>query len=390
MLRPTPLEIASGIVVGTEPRRFHTHLASTPRSDRIVPLRALQAAMLPALRRTPCFVSFSGGLDSSFVLAVATGLASEHGLPAPIPCTWRFSGAPCADESQWQERVIAVLQLSVWVKMQADDDLDLVGPVAQRLLQRHGVLHPVNVHSHLPIVELAAGGSLLTGVGGDQILSGWRSGPRRSRPSSLRDVVPSPVRAFVRHRRGDDASPWLHDGPSRSTLAAHLHEIAAEPVSFHRRVAWHSTRRDLAMTCSSLDTLAADHDVLLVNPFVDRRFVASLSQVPGIRSPTSRCEVLGAIAAGAVPAVAYASRTKAHFLEVFLRSPTREFVASWDGSGVDPALVDVPSLRRLWSMWPIPPATAGLVQQAWLSTHRSAIASVADSPGMASPVGVGR
>ncbi|GGM53269.1 hypothetical protein GCM10011608_42680 [Micromonospora sonchi] len=69
-----------------------------------------------------------------------------------------------------------------WHILPAGDDLDLVGPVAGRLLHRYGVLHPSNLHFHLPIIELAAGGALLTGVGGDQMLAGWHLPRARSGP----------------------------------------------------------------------------------------------------------------------------------------------------------------------------------------------------------------
>ena len=42
-------------------------------------------------------------------------------------------------------------------------------------------------------------------------------------------------------------------------------------------------------------------------------------------------------------------------------------VSGWDGEGVDPSVVDVPALRRVWGRWPVPLATAGLMQQVLLT-----------------------
>src|SRR6478672_1047289 len=86
-----------------------------PRTvGRSPPLAVLAQSILPALQRPPCMVSFSGGMDSSFVLAIAAHIARAAGLPAPIPITWRFTGAPLADESGWQEKVIASLAITEW------------------------------------------------------------------------------------------------------------------------------------------------------------------------------------------------------------------------------------------------------------------------------------
>lgn len=86
--RPTPLEIASGVVLG---RAAPT---AAPAERPITALAALAQSILCALQRPPCLVSFSGGMDSSFILAVAAHVAQTSGLPAPIPVTWRFTGAP--------------------------------------------------------------------------------------------------------------------------------------------------------------------------------------------------------------------------------------------------------------------------------------------------------
>ncbi len=82
----TQLEIASGLVLGTTP--------PTPLPSAAVGARqALELAVRPALERAPCLVSFSGGRDSSAVLAVATRVARRHGLPPPVPATNRFRDA---------------------------------------------------------------------------------------------------------------------------------------------------------------------------------------------------------------------------------------------------------------------------------------------------------
>ena len=362
------LERVSGVIVG---ERGGSVVPTTSHAGE-TPLAALERAVLPALRRPPCLVSFSGGLDSSFVLAVAARVARRHGLPPPVPCTWRFVGAPRADESSWQDQVLAALALPDRVVLRADDDLDLVGPVAQRVLTRHGVLHPTNLHLHLPIVERAAGGSLLTGVGGDQVLTGWRRTSQRGLRDRVREAVPGTVRARVRERRGADMFPWLTRAASRQVVSNLLRERAAEPRAFGRRVLWHPNRRDLTTMVAGLELVAAPFDVLVVSPLVDPGFVTALARAGHRRTPPLRSDLLAELGSGALAPVITAPRPKAHFLEVFFRAPTRALVSTWDGYGVDPRLVDVAALRRVWSQWPVPGATAPLVQQVWLAAQRPA------------------
>ncbi|GAB3985195.1 asparagine synthase-related protein [Plantactinospora veratri] len=379
--RLTRREIASGVVLGHVPEPpahrpgpARWSLGWTPpetipvRQRAVTPLGALEQAVLPALRRPPCVVSFSGGLDSSLVLAVALRVARREGLPHPVPVTWRFTGAPRADESRWQDRIVQALGIGDWQLLQADDDLDLVGPTAGRLLRRHGLRHPANLHLHLPIVELATGGSMLTGAGGDQVLGGWRrarSGPLRVR---LRRSA-GQFRAVLRMRGpGPEMFPWLRPEVSAEIHRAFRAERRREPRRLDRRIAWHVRRRDLGLTCASLAALGAAHGVAVVNPLLDPGFLTTLTGPDGRRRCPPRDRLVAEIAAGLLPEVVTAPRPKARFLEVFLRGPTRRFVQCWDGSGVDEELVDVAALRTLWSRWPIPGGTAGLVQEVWLAS----------------------
>ena len=91
-----PAEVVTGYVFGQASIQDARSAAiQTPRV-------ALEAAVLGALRRPPCGVAFSGGRDSSLVLAVATHVARREGLPDPIPVTRRFPDKPEAEESEWR------------------------------------------------------------------------------------------------------------------------------------------------------------------------------------------------------------------------------------------------------------------------------------------------
>ena len=95
----TPLEIAAGAPL---PDRMR----GRPAATRLTPAEALGAAVLAAVRRTPCVVSFSGGRDSSLVLSAAVAAARREGLRLPVPLTVRVRGDADAEERGWQELVV--------------------------------------------------------------------------------------------------------------------------------------------------------------------------------------------------------------------------------------------------------------------------------------------
>ncbi len=84
-LRPTPLEIASCSVTGSHREDATGAGARGPRAPALTAREAIERAVLPALQRQPCLVAFSGGRDSSAVLAVAALVARRPGWRSPSP-----------------------------------------------------------------------------------------------------------------------------------------------------------------------------------------------------------------------------------------------------------------------------------------------------------------
>ena len=148
-----PLDIASGVPLGLDHRAGP--LPGRRRAES--PVAAIEAVLRAALARPPCLVSFSGGRDSSALLAVAVHVARRDGLALPIPATLRFPGDAAADEDSWQTMVVGHLGLTEWVRIEITGGLDAVGPVAAKVLGRHGLVWPFNTHFHLPIIEAARG-----------------------------------------------------------------------------------------------------------------------------------------------------------------------------------------------------------------------------------------
>jgi asparagine synthase (glutamine-hydrolysing) len=374
----TPLEIATGVVLGVD-----APLAAAPSRPQPTPLEAIEQVIRPALERPPCLVSFSGGRDSSAVLAVATALARRDALPLPIPATNRFPDAPGSDEAEWQEQVVAHLGLDDWLRLEHEDELDCVGPVAQRVLRRHGLLWPFNAHFHAPIVGAAAGGSLLTGIGGDELLGAsvleragavlrGRARPRRRDLRRLAyALAPRPLRRRALRGRFPGALPWLRPEANAEFRRRWIAEAAADPLAWGRRMRRVGARRDLRVGAASLARLGADADVLVAHPLSDPAFALSLAALPPARRWTSRAEAVQRLFGQLLPPHLLGRPTKAHFDEAFWRAPSRRFSASWDGTGVDATVVDVEALRREWSSERPMAQSFLLLQSVWLAEART-------------------
>lgn len=327
------------------------------------PLVALEPVLIAALQRRPCVVSFSGGQDSSAVLAASARVARREGLPPPIPVTLRFDGVASAGETGWQEEVVRHVGLPDWERVQIDHELDLVGPYAIELLRRHGPLWPFNTHFHVPVLRHARGGSLLTGIGGDELFARRRHRrlslvlARQQRPQprdalrTARAALPVGFRAAeIRLRRGFPAPlPWL-DPSARGVVERRWYRAeASEPVRYDaavRRTWWRSRKRLIHNT--SLDVVASDHDVAVTHPLQAPPFLAAvMARVGAVGYPT-RVEALRDIFGALLPSLVVERRTKATFDTVFWNRHSHAFARRWDGSGLDGMPVDPTVLYRIW------------------------------------------
>jgi len=377
-LRPTALEIASGSVYGE-------HGASGTLRDRgdraLTPLAALGEVVKPALRRPPCLVSFSGGRDSSCVLATATQVAAREGLPPPVPVTVRVPNPLSAEESTWQEDVVRHLGLPDREVIDVGDRMDRLGPFSVRLLRRHGVLFPPNIFLQLPLLEAARGGTLLTGFGGDEVFATWRWAhyadllARRRRPTPrdpirfARAAAPAALRRrWERPRwRWGENLPWLRPEAAHAVTELAFAARADQPRSWSRWLHWVARRRTLATAQWSFSLLAADVGATVVHPFLDPLFLQALATAGGRLGLGERTNALREIFGALLPAPVLARTTKANYDSAFWGERSHEFAARWDGSGVDPELVDPEALKREW-LEPIPKGgTAMLLHAAWLS-----------------------
>lgn len=371
LFRLSGFEVVTGWVLGFD--EFDAGVVSSS------PRTAFEQAVRTALRRPPCVVAFSGGRDSSAILAVAKAVAEREGLDPPIAATHVFIDDAGSDESAWQELVIGHLGIDDWQRVPADDSVDILGGPARRGLRRYGLLWPALGHCHASIRQLARGGSLLTGMGGDEVMGAQRVTPLvravRQRPSrsttrrAAAAVAPTALRQLIaarRHRRRYPR-PWLRP-PVYDEL---VRRLAIDDASFPLR--WDSAVRRMArqratvLSVHNMAAVARHDDVECHEPFLDRGFVDSLAAQGGRFGYPGRSETMDMLFSDVLPSSLIHRPTKAYFNAVAVGASSRAFAERWSGRGVDTELVDPEALREAW-LGPMPQlGTMCLLQAAWLA-----------------------
>jgi asparagine synthase (glutamine-hydrolysing) len=360
----------------------HTPLPPAPAPDVTgTPREVLESLLVEPLSNPPCRVAFSGGRDSSAVLAAATHTARAHGLPDPIPLTARLEEHPRTWETEWQEITVRHLGLQDWETVPITTELDALSPVATAALRRYGLYWPSQAHSLIVFSQHAGSGSILTGGGGDEVFMPWTG--RRLRMSELARVrprrraarwmafysMPRGLRTRVEHARYPMQLPWM-----RPDAEAEVRRIRTQRAQMRTR-AWAEAlegllnSRYLELVRGVLDTFAADQGVRLYEPFYDARFVRAMAAAAPSDGYPTRTAALRAQFADLLPDKIWTRGTKAVFTEVAWGPETRAFVESWDGTGLDDELVDPEALRAQWS-GPRPDARTLLcLTQAWLAAQ---------------------
>jgi asparagine synthetase B (glutamine-hydrolysing) len=353
-----------------------------PRGDGAADSRAaLSARVGDALRRQPCCVSFSGGRDSSAVLAVATAVARRDGLPDPVPVTVRFTGIAASGESYWQQLVVDHLRLREWEVIRVGEELDLLGAIARRALNDHGLMWPPNAYIHVPILERAVGGCVLTGFDGDGLLGDWRwrraqtvlGGRARPEPRDVPRVAlalaPPRARRPLMRPPLLGAVPWLRPAARRELAAAARDHAAREPRRWDRRVAYYARHRYLRLAVHSLDLLGARSGVELVHPLLDPGFLGAVAAAGGAGGYGDRTEAMRVLFGDLLPEALTGRRRKADFGAAIWRREARAFAAGWDGCGLDRELIDPALVREAWSAASPYFGSSTLLHAAWLAAQ---------------------
>lgn len=363
----TPFGLARQIV--EPPDDFSRHSSESPR-------RALEGLLESALARPePCYLLFSGGRDSSALLAVAVAVARRLGADDPHPVTYVHPAAPGSDEGDWQDLVLRHLAISRRTVLEFRGEQAWLGEAATESLRPHGLLWPPSVHLHGAIYQhLEAGAALVSGEGGDLAIEGRRITPLVRAVQALRPRAS--VRELSALVRGDtnrviealaDACGWLTPIGRQRFL---------EVYSSHNG-SWRWDRDLFRTAYSRLAVLASANfraqaqsfGLLPLNPFEEPRFIAALMRRGGLVGMGGRTDMMRALFADLLPDPVLARTSKAYFNETRWTETERAFARDWEGAGVDPECNDHDLLRREWLSETPFTLSAFHLHAAWLATH---------------------
>jgi asparagine synthase (glutamine-hydrolysing) len=346
---------------------------------------ALEECIRPALERSPCLVLFSGGRDSSAVLAVATRVARREALPEPVPVTHVFPGNVDIDETASQELVVGHLELAEWVRIPVSDERDVLGPRAVEGLRAHGLLYPPTAHSAADVYAMATGGTVLTGEGGDEVLGPARGTAlanlryRRGATNAAaiaavaRSVAPRALRHRLESRElARVAPPWLRQDIRAGFVRRVADDVVDEPLSYAAAVRRLPYTRSAAIGLAGLALVAGGKGARIDHPLLGGPFLDALARRRGRLGYPTRTAAMTELFADVLPAPILSRRTKATFNSAAINEPSRRFARAWDGSGLDDSLVDAERLRSEWLSDTPNPACLLALQAAWLASEGAA------------------
>ena len=376
---PTAFEVAGGWVHGQVPVPSAT--ADWPEES---PAAALRAVLREEILQGPCVVPFSGGRDSSLVLAVACSVAREVGATLPTALTFRHPGIPESDESAWQELVMAHLGgLGLqpgWRIRDIDDELDIVGPLMAPLLEQCGhSVWPPNMATMIAVAGEYPSTAILSGEYGDGVLGARRAtviaGLLRRRGRGLsasywraagQVVLPRVVVAGGTYL-GGWRPPWLSPRGRRQWRALAAADALRDPFRYDRNLWQTLSWRGPLLGMANLSAVCRRYGCTLASPLAHPRVLSALARSGGWRGPQSRGYATRLLGADLLPDQLYGRDTKANCLDSRFNQHTIATVDAWKGQNIDPDWVDAGRLASAWRGRQFHPQMAGLVQSAWLA-----------------------
>jgi hypothetical protein len=349
----TALELASCAPVGGAPRQ----LPPAPPVGR--PRAALEKRLAAELSRGRCVVALSGGRDSAALLALAAEVARREGLTPPAAVSFSFPGR-YGDERPWQELTVRGIGVDDWERIEVGEELDFLGPHATRVMQRQGLPFPPHAHLFLPILERARPGTVLTGMGGDAAVEGWRfqrlaealRGRRRPGVEDVRSAAlwaaPRTLRRLALARGSGAAPGWLSSAGRAAHLEARAEAESAWPRRWPASVPIATGGRRLALVEAGLARLAAATGSRIAHPLLDGDWLAALAATAPALGPGNREQLWPRLFPGLLPEALLHRRDKAVYDGVYFTGASRAFAEAWDGGGVTGELVDAARLRATW------------------------------------------
>ncbi|WP_299087637.1 asparagine synthase-related protein [uncultured Microbacterium sp.] len=339
------------------------------------PRQALEALIEECLPAGPCQILFSGGRDSSALLAVATFVARRVGADDPVPVTIRHPDSPESHEIEWQNLVVAHLKLSQHMVLEFRGEQSWLSSAATRSLTEFGLLWPASVHIYGPVFAELRRGSLMTGEGGDLVIEGRRITPLmdavrvrspREVAGRIKRLLGDRRRAHLERRELADFLTWLT--PAGRELAMRG-RIDLEPLRWNRALRHLTESRPAVFVHDNLAAMVATQGQRPLNPFAHPRFVAAVARDGGWFGRGARTALMRRFFGDVLSDEVLARRTKAAFNETRWLEPEREFARAWSGAGVPHEFIDVEKLRQEWLSERPRPLSELQLHAAWLAEH---------------------
>jgi hypothetical protein len=384
----TTLDVAYGMPLGKRRRR---RLAPSAGSLG----EAVERVFAGCFEQGRCYLPFSGGRESTMLLAVAASYARRHGHMDPVPVTLRFADPALAGQRRVQEQVIAHLALNDWESVDVDGQLDLVGPVARRILLRTGPMWPANAHMMVPLIEAAHDGVFVLVTGLMDFFAFWRwaplaavvAGQRRPRLDDLTllagTLMPLSLRARYLSRRMGPPPTWLRPAAEHRARALMARRQADVPVRFDHALMEQTTHRCFESATSAFQAIGEAVGTMIVQPLRRDDVVAAIAGAGGRRGFGDQRAMLERLCERLVPRELMIPRPVPSLTATFFADATRQFAAGWDGAGLDESIVDPEALRRTWLSDRPDTRTGCLLQYAWLSEQ---VRLHGERPGRPKPV----
>ena len=229
----TELEVATGHVLG----QVDAPWPEGPGTEG-GPLDVLFDEARRILGGGRCAVAFSGGRDSSALLACFLHVARRDGFEEPTAITARWPGNAAAEESEWQDHVARGLKVKRWEIITPGTDFDLLGPLATGLLRAFGLLWPAPAAVFLPMIDTVGDGTLVTGDGGDEVFGLWGLGriwskvkQGRGLRSAVRPVLGGALPDRLRRLRALSGAEAYQSWLTPEAWTAQREVLAAEAVA---------------------------------------------------------------------------------------------------------------------------------------------------------------
>jgi hypothetical protein len=308
------------------------------------------------------------------VLAAAARAARVHGVDAPVPVTLRFPGDPLSLEDDYQRLVLDELALSDWIVLEPGSELDILGALSTELARRHGSLFPFNAHFAGYMLRHCGTGTLLTGLGGDEVMTPHpllevgRMAAAKRPPSLALARTYAATRYPRRAGRYLNAfrRPWL----TPQAIEAHTARLVAEVEAWRVHAGNHlrevaSQSRWLALAVDAMHRIAGGFGMTIEHPLLDHGVVEALARQRGFTGGTSRSEITRLAFAELLPPALIERTTKASFSEVFWTDLARTTWRDLPLDRIDQNLVDVDRLAEEWSTGRATSPTATSWRNTW-------------------------